>query len=168
MRILSIVFLAFISLVGACRGAGTPALSAAERVAIADSLRQRLVAAYDFSDTAGFVSRLMSLYPDSGRIVSANGGRASASRDTLEQGIRWFWENVGRNMREPSWTWDTMYVDVLSRDAAVITAIYRVPHMTPAGQPHVIGGAWTAVFARRGGEWTIVQEHLSDLPRQRE
>jgi hypothetical protein len=30
--------------------------------------------------------------------------------------------------------------------------------------PHVIGGAWTAVFANRGGRWVIVQEHLSDAP----
>jgi hypothetical protein len=32
------------------------------------------------------------------------------------------------------------------------------------GAPHVIGGAWTAVFARRDGRWAIVQEHLSDVP----
>jgi hypothetical protein len=30
--------------------------------------------------------------------------------------------------------------------------------------PHVIGGAWTAVFQRRGRRWVIVQEHLSDAP----
>jgi hypothetical protein len=30
--------------------------------------------------------------------------------------------------------------------------------------PHVIGGAWTAVFEKRGGRWYVIQEHLSDLP----
>jgi hypothetical protein len=29
---------------------------------------------------------------------------------------------------------------------------------------HVIGGAWTAVFQKRGGRWVIIQEHLSDVP----
>ena len=58
-----------------------------------------------------------------------------------------------------------MHVDVLAPDAAVVTTTYRVPHLTPAGQPHVIAGAWTAVFQRRDGRWVIVQEHLSDMPR---
>jgi hypothetical protein len=30
------------------------------------------------------------------------------------------------------------------------------------GMSHVIGGAWTAVFQKRGGRWVIIQEHLSD------
>jgi ketosteroid isomerase-like protein len=57
-----------------------------------------------------------------------------------------------------------MHVDVLAQDAAVVTATYRVPHLTPRGMPHVIAGAWTAVFQRRAGRWVIVQEHLSDVP----
>ena len=43
-------------------------------------------------------------------------------------------------------------------------SLYRVPHLTPMGQPHVIGGAWTAVFRLQDGRWVIVQEHLSDSP----
>ena len=59
-----------------------------------------------------------------------------------------------------------MYVDVLGPDAAVLTATYSIPHHTPRGAPHVVGGAWTVVFARRGGRWEVVQEHLSDVPQQ--
>jgi len=54
--------------------------------------------------------------------------------------------------------------DVLAPDAAVMTATYHVPHLTPRNMPHTIGGAWTAVFQKRGNRWVIVQEHLSDLP----
>jgi hypothetical protein len=57
-----------------------------------------------------------------------------------------------------------MHVDVLSRDAAVVTATYRIPHLTPRGMPHVIEGALTQVFARRNGRWVVVQEHLSEPP----
>jgi ketosteroid isomerase-like protein len=57
-----------------------------------------------------------------------------------------------------------MYVDVLAPGAAVVTTTYRVPHITPAGEPHVIAGAWTAVFQQRDGRWVIVHEHLSDVP----
>jgi ketosteroid isomerase-like protein len=106
----------------------------------------------------------MSLYPASGPVVSASGGQVSTSRDTLAAGVRAFWDNVGRNMRGPDWQWGAMHVDVLAPDAAVVTTTYRVPHRTPAGEAHVIAGAWTAVFQRRGGRWVIVQEHLSDVP----
>jgi ketosteroid isomerase-like protein len=66
-------------------------------------------------------------------------------------------------MRDPTWTWDEWHIDVLSRDAAVVTATYHVPHLTPRGEPHTIAGAMTEVFQRRGGRWSVVQEHLSDL-----
>ena len=147
-----------------CSPAERPAVTEAQRVAIADTLRGLIVTAYDLSKPGDAVARLMSLYPPSGPVISASGGQVSTSRDSLYAGIRAFWDNVGRNMRDPKWTWGAMHVDVLAPDAAVVTTTYRVPHMTPRGMPHVIAGAWTAVFQRRAGRWVIVQEHLSDVP----
>jgi hypothetical protein len=138
-------------------------MRAAEREAIADTIRRLVERAYDL-DQPDVVAGFLSLYPDTGRVVSAAAGRVTASRDSLESEIRAFWEGVGRNMQDPEWIWEETWVDVLSRDAAVLTTRYRVPHRTPEGAPHVIGGAWTAVFARRDGRWAIVQEHLSDVP----
>jgi ketosteroid isomerase-like protein len=151
----------------ACRPASRESLSDAQKAAIADTLRQLIAAAYDFSKGGDAVGRLMSLYPDSGRLVSAASGHITTSRDTLEMQIREFWTNVGQNMRNPNWTWGQTYVEVLSPNAAVLTATYRVPHVTPQGEPHVIGGAMTAVFERRNGKWVIVHEHLSDAPELR-
>jgi hypothetical protein len=131
--------------------------------AIADTLRALVVRAYDLRDT-NVVARFMSLYPAAGRVVSASGGRITTSRDTVRLGIQRFYDRVALNMRDPAWEWGPMYVDVLSPDAAVLSAEYSVPHHTPEGAPHTIGGAWTAVFARRGGRWVVVQEHLSDAP----
>lgn len=148
----------------ACRAESERAVSTSERAAIADTLRGKIVAAYDLAGPGDAVARMMSLYPATGGVVSASGGRVSVSRDSLESGIRAFWQYVGQNMRDPKWTWDSMHVDVLSRDAAVVTATYRVPHLTPRGQPHTIAGALTAAFQRRDGRWVVVQEHLSDLP----
>jgi ketosteroid isomerase-like protein len=159
----AVVALGLCSLV-ACEPADEPALTRARRDAIADTLRSLVVTAYDLSKPGDAVARLMSLYPSTGPVVSASGGQVSTSRDSLEAGIRAFWENVGRNMRDPKWMWGAMHVEVLAPDAAVVTTTYRVPHLTPHGEPHVIAGAWTAVFQRRGGRWVIVQEHLSDVP----
>ena len=136
----------------------------AQRASIADTLERMIRSAYDLTQPGDKVERLMSLYPTSGPVVSASEGIVSTSRDTLQAGIRAFWQNVGRNMRDPKWTWGPMHVDILSPDAAVLTTTYRVPHLTPLGEPHVIAGAWTAVFQRRDGKWVIVQEHLSDIP----
>jgi hypothetical protein len=150
----------------ACGGASSSRVSDAERAAIADTLKTMIVHAYDITAPGDPVQRLMSLYPPSGEVISASGGQLSTSRDTLAAEIRTFWDNVGRNMRDPKWIWGPMHIDVLAPDAAVVTTTYRVPHLTPRGLPHVIAGAWTAVFQRQRGRWVIVQEHLSDLPAQ--
>jgi hypothetical protein len=142
----------------------TTDIGVAERAAIADTLQRMLVSAYDITKPGDPVARMMSLYPSRGGVVSASGGRVTVSRDSLQSEIHDFWQYVGSNMRDPKWQWDPMHVDVLSRDAAVVTATYRIPHLTPRGMPHVIAGALTEVFARRDGRWVVVQEHLSDVP----
>jgi hypothetical protein len=147
----------------ACANDGSAALSPTERAAIGDSLKRLIVSAYDLSKP-DVVGRMMSLYPPDGRVISASGGSMTATRPQLEEQVKTFWKFVGSNMKQPKWTWTAMQVDVLSRDAAVITSTYEIPHTTPAGMRHVIGGAWTAVFSRRNGRWMIVQEHLSDAP----
>lgn len=151
--------------------AATPAaatLPPAEREAIADSLAALLRAATDLARPGDPAERMLALYPDSGsanagRVLSASGGTVMRGRDSLARSIRGFWRDVGQNMVRPEWRWGEMYVDVLAPDAAVVTAAWRVPHLTPTGHAHVIGGAWTAVFANRDGRWAIVQEHLSDV-----
>jgi ketosteroid isomerase-like protein len=149
----------------ACQPARPSApLSSAESAAIADTLKELVESTYDLSK-GDVVRRLMSLYPDSGRVVSATAGRTTTTRDSLELAINAFWQGVGQHMVRPRWTWNAMDVDVLDRDAAVMTAQYTVPHYTGEGRPHVIGGVWTSVWTNRDGRWRIVHEHLSDMPR---
>jgi ketosteroid isomerase-like protein len=144
-----------------CGARSAADMSASEKKAVADSLKRLVVNAYDLSKPDP-VKNLMSLYPDTGRVISASGGVITTTRAQLQQAINAFWTYVGQNMKNPKWEWTSMNVDVLAPDAAVMTSTYRVPHLTPMGMTHVIGGAWTAVFQKRGGRWVIVQEHLSD------
>lgn len=146
-----------------CSRVNAERLSTTEKAMIADSLRKLVTAAYDLSKPDP-VASLMSLYPTNDSLVSASAGETVRTRAQLEQQIRTFWTYVGSNMQKPRWEWTSMVIDVLAPDAAVMTSTYRIPHATPQGTPHVLGGAWTAVFANRGGRWVIVQEHLSDAP----
>ena len=148
-----------LSFVAGCdRGSAPPALG--DDAALADTLKARIAAAYDFT-RPGVADRMGRLYPDSGRIVSASGGQLTSSRDSLEAGIAAFWRNTGKNMREARWEWGEVYVDRLGPDAALLTGTWSIPHVAPTGHPHVIEGVWTALFRRIGGQWMIVTEHLS-------
>lgn len=147
----------------ACSATDGTVMTDAERGAIADTLTGLMASAYDFTQP-DVRERLLSLYPDSGRVVSAAAGRVTTERAALDSAIGTFWQYVGQNMVGPRWEWEDIEVDVLAPTAAVVTASYTIPHHTPAGRPHTIAGAWTAVFAKRGGRWMIIQEHLSDVP----
>lgn len=155
------VLVCVVLLAGACR-APQP-IAESERRAIADSLSALVTAAYDLSQPNA-PDRLLALYPDSGRVISAVAGHVTTTRDTLAGEIRGFWQRVGQNMRQPRFALGSTYVDVLTRDAAVMTLTYSIPHLTPRNTPHVVSGAWTMLWRRQGGRWMIVQEHLSDTP----
>jgi len=152
----------FLAALAGCSAPRTD-LTPAERSAIAHDIEAKVRDAYDLSKP-GAEQKMLALYADTGRIVSTSAGRAIASRDTIAEGIRLFWVNVGSNMKDPKWIWTHTYVDVLSPNSAVFTGTYRVPHLTPRGEPHEIDGAMTLVFAKRAGKWGVVQEHLSDAP----
>jgi ketosteroid isomerase-like protein len=152
-----------IVLASACRLEEIPDSLAAERSATADTLEAIVRHAYDFSQP-NLVPRLLELYPEPGRLISASAGGIITKPDSIRMGLQAFWDNVGQNMREPATVWDQMYVDILGTRAAVVTGTYRVPHRTPTGAPHEIGGAVTLVFQRQGSRWVVVHEHLSDLP----
>ena len=162
-RILAVLIGSALIVQFAC-GPGSPRpVSDSQKKAIADSLRTLVVNAYDFS-RPDVVDRLMSLYPASGPIYSTSTGHITTTRDSLRAEIETFWKYVGSNMRDPKWQWTAMHIDVLAPDAAVMSATYRVPHMTPMNMEHVIAGAWTAVWVNRGGKWVVTHEHLSDVP----
>ena len=157
-----LVLLVVIGLLAGC-SAGDGELSPEQRRATASEIDAKVRDAYDLSKP-GSEERMIALYADTGRVVSASTGRAIASRDTVIQGIKEFWKYVGSNMKQPKWTWTHTYIDVLSPSAAVFTGTYRVPHITPRGEAHEIAGAMTLVFQKRGAKWGVVQEHLSDAP----
>lgn len=153
------------ALAAACAGRdGGAARGAAHDAALADTLTGQIVAAYDFS-RPGVPERLLGLYPGRGPVVSAAAGAVTTSRAALRGEVERFWTRVGQNMQGARFEVRERHLTPLGPDAAALTLTYAIPHRTPEGLPHTLGGAWTAVFRREGGRWVIVQEHLSDAPR---
>jgi hypothetical protein len=154
-----------IAVLAACdTGAGPRSDHAAgPDAALADTLSVLIASAYDF-DRPDIVQRMGSLYPDTGQVVSASAGHLATSSDSVRAGIATFWAEAGQNMRDARWQWGDLYAYRLGTDAAVLTGTWSIPHIAPAGNEHVIRGAWTAVFRRVDGSWAIVHEHLSVPP----
>src|SRR5262249_28122885 len=98
--------LSLVALLLACAAAcpAAPGYRQGNDPALADTLKARIEAAYDFS-RPGALDRMTGLYPDTGRVISASGGHVIASADSLRAGIATFWNNVGRNMRNARWVW---------------------------------------------------------------
>ncbi len=148
-------------LLAACGGGER--VSASQRRTISDSLQKLVAQAYDFSK-ADAPKRLLGLYPDTGRVISASAGHVSTTQGELQADITAFWQRVGQNMQQPKFVLGSAYVDVLTANSAVMTFTYSIPHLTPRGMPHTVSGAWTMLWRRQGGRWMIMQEHLSDTP----
>src|SRR4051812_11638759 len=79
---------------GVCGCSTSP--SSAQRQVIAGEIEREVRGAYDLS-SPGVEQRLLSLYPDTGRIVSASMGHLLMNRDTIFGGIRYFWRAIGVN-----------------------------------------------------------------------
>ena len=73
----------------------TPARAPAANAAVADTLERLVRAAYDIGAPGDVVARLVSLYPDSGRVISATGGQVATTRAQVVTGVRTFWESAG-------------------------------------------------------------------------
>ena len=57
--------------------------------------------------------------------------------------------------------WEEMRVDVMSAEAAAVTAGFRWSSTDTAGLTIDLRGVWTAVYVRENGEWRIRVRHES-------
>ncbi len=59
-------------------------------------------------------------------------------------------------------------IEVLGRDAAVASLIFRAQPVDTAGESREVEAAITLVYERRDGEWKVVQAHESMIPSEEE
>jgi uncharacterized protein (TIGR02246 family) len=107
------------------------------------------------------VDRQFSIFSEDADFTWANDGRMFAlPRDSLAA----IYRAAYRGYRAVAFTWDSLRVAPLARDAGVLTGQGRVTVTDTAG--HVLSRyvVATYVFVRHAGDWKLVHGHASHRP----
>jgi hypothetical protein len=147
-------------LLTACASAASqPTLSDAQRTAIADTVKQlanQLFEAENRRDADVFINQATD-EPDFRYISSGN---LFPSKDSLSKAAH---ARV-KSLKSLTYTLKTSGVTVLAPDAAVFTGAYDETAVDSVGKSLTFKDGWTAVYARRNGQWKIVHGHFSRAP----
>lgn len=139
-------------------GESSASLSEAERVALADTITQRMhdyVAAVQSMDP----QRVSSLYADDPDfLVYSDGQRFTRA------GLLALVGDMGSVLRSLEATWDTIEVTPVGRDAALAAARFRRTLTDTAGVAAHDWGTVTWVWARRAGQWRLIHGHGVHYP----
>lgn len=130
-------------------------LDAKQSMAVEEAVKQ---AAWQHLKSEDAASALSWYEPDA---IVASHGMLYPSFDHFADDTRAFYGNLREvDVAE----WDDMYVQVLSADAAVLTATVRWSSTDNAGVRTDLKGVWTAVFVQNAGCWRIRARHESFEP----
>ena len=151
---------AVLVVLSACAPASPPPpLSDAQRAAITDTVKQlasQLFEAENRRDADVFISQATD-DPDFRYVASGN---LFPSKDSLSRAAH---ARV-KSLKSLTYTLKTSGVTVLSSEAAVFTGAYDETAIDSLGKSQTFRDGWTAVYARRHGQWKIVHGHFSRAP----
>jgi hypothetical protein len=136
-----------------------PQLTEAQRTAIADTVKRlanELFEAENQRNADVFISQATD-DPDF-RYVS--NGNLFPSKDSLSKSAH---ARV-KSLKALTYTLKDGGVTVLAPDAATFTGAYDETAVDSTGKTLTFRDGWTAVYARRNGQWKIVHGHFSRAP----
>ena len=138
-----------------------PPLDEQQKTALADSIEQFVAGPFVATFEHPNVDSILALYVPGSDLQSVESGMIYPDRDSIVKGIRGFWGNPNTTAH---FTLGAARVAVLSRDAAVYTAMVTGAVKDSAGTETSMKFAWTGVFVRVGGAWKLQVEHSSTPP----
>jgi ketosteroid isomerase-like protein len=101
----------------------------------------------------------LSHYTEDATVVS--NGFLYPSFNSFADHIKKFYGTLGKiNLA----VWDKMFINVISVDAALLTATFRWSSTDSAGKRTCLQGVWSALFVLKNGIWKISMRHESFLP----
>jgi ketosteroid isomerase-like protein len=136
-------------------------LTDAQKTALADSLAQFVAGPFNAAFEHPTVEKVMALYAPGNDVQVVDFGTIYAGRDSVTALARKWWGKPGVSAR---FTFGSQHVAVLSRDAAVYTAMVTAAMKDSAGVETPMRFVWTGVFVRAGGAWKLQAEHASNPP----
>jgi ketosteroid isomerase-like protein len=146
---------------GAC-STTRPPLDEMQRTALADSIEQWVAGPYLAVFQHPNADSILAFYGSGADLAVAENGMVYPSYDSIVAATRAFW---GRPGLTAHYTLGGAHVNVLSREAAVVTAMLTGGVRDSAGVETPMSVAWTAVLQRAGsGGWKIMAEHASWPP----
>jgi len=160
MKILPVLAAAAVFSLAACSTAKPP-LDEMQRTALADSIEQWVAGPYLAVFQNPNADTILAFYGGGADVAVAENGMVHPSYDSIVATTRAFWGRPGLTAR---FTLGSARVNVLSRDAAVITAMLTGAVRDSAGVETPMSIAWTAVLQRAGSGWKIAAEHASSPP----
>ncbi|MBI4501253.1 MAG: nuclear transport factor 2 family protein [Gemmatimonadetes bacterium] len=155
------IFAGLVLILTACapKAPAPQVLTEAQRTAIADTVKRlanELFEAENRLDADVFISQATD-DPDF-RYVSS--GNLFPSKDSLSKAAH---ARV-KSLKALTYTLKDGGVTVLSPDAATFTGAYDETAVDSTGKTLTFRDGWTAVYARRNGQWKIVHGHFSRAP----
>ena len=138
-----------------------PPLDDQQRTALADSIEQWVAGPYLAVYQHPNVDSILAFYASGAELAVAANGTILPSYDSVVAATRAFW---GRPGVTAHFTLGNAHVNVLDREAAVVTAMVTGAVKDSAGVETPMRIAWTAVLQRAGSGWKIVAQHASVPP----
>lgn len=143
-----------------CRASGPAALSAPQRTAITDSVRQMAAALAAGVSARGYRAFPPAMDSAPGYLWAYNGFLAFPSFDSMVT-----WTRSDPEPRVPEvFAWDSVRVEALAPGIATFAAGYRETRPDSTGTPRTEQGFFTAVAVHREGGWKFTNAHTSTLP----
>ena len=152
------VLLLLMSIAVACRpspGPSDAAMSDADRTALADTVRMLSQGIFDGASGVD-LDATFRRFGTGDNAAHLNGGQRY-TRDSLASLYRSVFANLQRQEIVP----DAPTVTVLGRDAAVYSTRGHFVATPKTGAPLSSDAAWTFVWVRMNGEWTLLHSHQS-------
>ncbi len=147
-RTIASIFLAALAL--GCNPPTEQPMTSDERAAIADTVGQLFDGIAEATNTLD-LDRLLGLYRESDDLTYVAAGRVSRSYETHQELVEAQFGGLAGAQLE----WLGTYVDVLSRNVAVVTATYEFTATLPSGRTAGSAGTFMCIYVLHDGSCQI-------------
>ena len=142
-------------MMGACQSPDSLRLSESQIAQIKAEVKKTATEHLNSKDASAALS-----YYTKDAIIMSNGSQYPSFESFAEE-IKEFYSSLSKiNLA----AYDEMYVDVITRDAALFTTKFRWSCTDTNGTTTDLQGVWSALYVRQDGRWKMSFRHESFVP----